>query len=1404
MPVKLGCLNCVLVSTIVAIGCAVSAQTYNVGTNPSGVPAGSQKSQNPELGWGSNIQNARLARAAQQALQQGDHALALDYAQRAAQAAPSDPQLWFLLGYAARLDGKLATSFDAYTRGLRLNPASLDGLSGLAQTESLMGRTDDAVRLLKQVVSADPKRSEDALLLGDLSMRSADYTGALDWLGKSERIHPGTRSELLMALCYQHLQQMNMADHYLQLAQSRDPGNPEVQRSMAGYFRAIGNYPAAVAALQSIRNPGSDVIAELAYTYQLDGKLDNSAALYTQVANSKPQDAALQLAAAQAEVAVGSIAKANVFLDRVAALAPDSYRLHALRGEIAQSQDREQDAIREYNAALTSLPANPAEGPLYSIQLHMDLMDMDRNTANDEAAHRQLEIAQAEIRAVSEQATNREPYLRLKARISMNEGDLDGALTDIHSALTIDAHDPDTLQLEGDILVHLNRTPEAIGVYRRILVRDPGNHSALIALGYASRALGQDQNAEKYFLHLAEVAPSLYIPYLALGDLYAAQHQFPKAQAAYSRAYILAPQKVLIIVGGIHAAIEAHDLALAGTWLSRVTSSMTKDPQLLREKERYLSFAGHYRQSEETGEQAIQYLPGDRDVVVYLGYDMLHLQQYDQLLALTRKYRDVFPKEPDIPLLEGYVHKHQDLSDLAQSDFTEALKRDPTVVTAYVNRGYMLNDLHQPQAAAKDFQAALQREPDNGEAHLGLAYASLDLHQAQAALRQAQLAEHALGASRDIHMIRATAYGQLDMLSKAADEYKNALKFTPKDGALHLGLGNTYFAERQYHDAIRELQIADREPPVNADVDALLARSYASLQDRARTLYYVGIAEERARAAARKTRRSQLELSEVFVSTGEAFSTLGDLRAAMERFRQALSISEDNRVSTRLAIAQAEARQGHDAKAERQIALALMEADAGETVPPTGRQLIAAADVFRTLHEYQLSQDYLQRAKAAGAPDVEVRIGLANNYMARGDTMRAKAELATIGTSAESSSNYQYLLAKANVFRQLHNSTEALTSFAQASNAEGEDQTAQQALLQAGADEGFRVATRLSLLGDFSVDPIYEDTTVYVLDSKLDALFPVPINDTSLLPPPRSSIQTQATGVFHLHLNHIPTPTGFFQIRNARGQISVPATNSIVNRNTTDYTMNLGVNPTVNLGRNVFTFNGGAQGTIRRDSESPLAMNQNLFQMFLYVSTSSFFNAVSASGFVIREAGPFTESNLHSLAWTEALDFRVGTPWGKSAMVVGWGVNDQKFSPVNFEDYYTSSYLGAEHQFSQRLNIRAVVEDIRAWRNVGAATGNAQNLRPAGAVDFNPATNWNIHLSSAYSSTRSFHVYDAVQNGFSVSYAKPIRHQFNDGSRKVLLEYPIRFSAGMQEEDFFNFKGGHTQQFRPYVQLTLF
>ncbi len=1399
-----------------------SAQTYQVGPDPgakpneqAGKPGQSAPAQpvEPQLGWGSNIGNARLARAAQLALQQGNHGLALDYARRATQGAPNDPQLWFLLGYAARLDGKYGPSADAYQHGLKLG-GSIDGLSGLAQTYMQMGRNEEAEKLLRQVIAASPNRRNDLAALGELYTRSGNYTGAIEWLGRAERIEPAAQTELLLAVNYQHTSQMDLASRYLQLAKSKAPGNPDILRSLSGFYRSTNDYPKAIDALLEIKNPKPDVLAELAFTYGLGGRPEDSARVYVQAANLLPKDLNLQLSAAQAQVSIGSIGQAKPFLDRAAKLDPHYYRLHAIRGEIAQIEDQVELAAQEYSTAVSNIPAAPPEGNLYAIQIHMTLEALYKALDEPALSDKELAIAQKQIAPLDEKGITRAPFLRLRALIKMNAGELDSALADMTESLALTPKDPNSLQLDGDLLVKMGRTDEAIVVFKKVLAIDPRSRFALTSLGYASRSAGDEKSAETYFKLLATDYPNSYVPFLALGDLYTAGKQYKIAQDNYAQAYKLAPKNSVIVAGGMNAAIEDHNLPLAGEWQKRVTDRMANVPQVLREEERYFSFMNDPKRSAEIGRQAIKLAPKDREIVIYLGYDLLHLEQYDELEALTDTYQDAFPKDADIPLLRGYVDKNNGDLEEAAASFTEALKRDPNVITAYTNRGFVYNDLGEPALAEKDFEESIRRDPKNAEAHMGLAFAELNLHHASAAIKETEVAESIAGDGELIHIIRATAYGRLGRLTKSADEYRAALKFDPNDGALYLGLGNVLFAQRRFNEAITELTAAQQHLPEDASIYALMARAHASLDQREETLKDVALAEQYAAklpVPAKNKVTDKVTLSDIYIATGEAFSTLGDQAAAMDRFGKALDAPNSNRVSVRLAIARLMAQQDRTEDAQRQVALAQMEVAAGDTQAISGPQFIEAANIFQQVHEYQLSETYLERAKAAGAPDASVRIAMANTYLAIGETRRAAAELAAVKQTDDGEVDYQYLLAEASLYRQEHRSTDALATFARAASDAGEDQTAQQSLLSAGADEGFRVTPKISLLSNVVVQPIFEDSTIYVLDSKLDSpAGPIPVAASTQLPLPRSSLETNWLTAFHLHLNHLPTNGGFFQIRNARGTISVPATNSIVHRNTTDYSLNFGLDPTVHIGNSVVTFNSGVQGTLRRDSLSPVQLNQNLFRGFTYFTTSSFYNVLSVNGYISGEFGPFTDSDIHEHAVSGAVNFRVGAPWSKTALITGWGSNKQVFnsnSLGNSQNFYTSAYIGLDHRFSEKLSAEVLLEDLRAWRVVPFSpihSAIAQAIRPAATVDYAPNKQWSFQASTTLENTRGFHVYDITQNGIAVSYVRPLERSFSDKSGEMKLRYPIKFTGGIREETFYNFTNGHGTQFQPYVSLTIF
>ena len=106
----------------------------------------------------------------------------------------------------------------------------------------------------------------------------------------------------------------------------------------------------------------------------------------------------------------------------------------------------------------------------------------------------------------------------------------------------------------------------------------------------------------------------------------------------------------------------------------------------------------------------------------------------------------------------------------------------------------------------------------------------------------------------------------------------------------------------------------------------------------------------------------------------------------------------------------------------------------------------------------------------------------------------------------------------------------------------------------------------MSFLSDFSVDPIFEDSTVYVLDSKLDATFPVPPRTPPCCLRRAPRWRPRGPPPIICTLAMCPRPAASSRCAMRRERYQCPAQIRSCNRNTTDYTSNFGVNPTVHLG----------------------------------------------------------------------------------------------------------------------------------------------------------------------------------------------------------------------------------------------
>jgi tetratricopeptide (TPR) repeat protein len=986
-------------------------------------------------------------------------------------------------------------------------------------------------------------------------------------------------------------------------------------------------------------------------------------------------------------------------------------------------------------------------------------------------------------------SSSRPEMLRLRAAIEAGSGNTAAANKDLEEALSLSPNNVNSLLNYASLEWKLEQKDAAQATFQKVLQLDPQNRTALSSLGYLARDGGDQKLAEDYFTRAIRAHPKDFAPHLALGDMYTAQRKFQSAQKNYELAYRYMPHSPLIIAGGANAALEAHDRELARHWLDRATGKMSDSPQVMRERERYLTLKGDYAASAKLGYTVLQKLPNDREGSVYLVYDLYYLGRSDEALTLIDKYEPILSDDKDFPLVAGNIHAHEGRKQEALKEYTHALELDPQMATGYVDRGFVLNDLREPAKAARDFQTAIKLQADYGEAHLGLAYSDLQLHRPRSALIQLSTTQKLMGKSHSWRLARAEAYRQEQDYAHAEPEYRLALEEVPNDLPTELAYADTLYRLRRYQRAIAVLDTAQKQSPADAAVYALRAQIHASEKQRDQALADIRLAEQYG--------DNQVE---ILMDTGEALLILGDEPAAMQRFARALDIPTGDRISVRLAIAQVFMRRGQYDEARRQIALGFAEARA-DSAPLEPEDIQEAAAIFLAMHDFDLAEMYFDKAKLAGASPRNVDIGLANTYLAEGETHKAADALASLGPVDDYREDYDYMMALANIHRQRLDTVQALSSFAQANTVASEEQerTAQTAEDEMALEEGRQITQNISFLPDAFGALALEDINVYTLDAETLRV----ADNPSLLPPPRHSYETLGESHYRIHVGKLPDITGFAGESLTVGRFLFPSENVVEDRNTYDTFFNGGMTPVLHFGTNSIAFNGGLQFTIRRDTTSPVYMSQNLFRQFLYLSTSPFFNWVQINGYAIREAGPFIDQDLHSRDASGDLEFTVGRPWGHNALLVGYSARDLLFRPLIEEYFNTSSYAGFQHKFGDRITAAILAEDLRSWQVQGTNYAIAEALVPGARFEFRASPRWDVQGNFLLSRGEGYHQYDNAQSEFTVSYTRPVHGTLKDGT-PAASNYPFRLSFGIQQQTFYNFAGTTRSVVLPVIHFTLF
>jgi tetratricopeptide (TPR) repeat protein len=592
---------------------------------------------------------------------------------------------------------------------------------------------------------------------------------------------------------------------------------------------------------------------------------------------------------------------------------------------------------------------------------------------------------------------------------------------------------------------------------------------------------------------------------------------------------------------------------------------------------------------------------------------------------------------------------------------------------------------------------------------------------------------------------------------------------------------------RRYPQSLEAIAVAEKLAPTEPEAYALAAQVHAKKGARPEMLHDIQLAEQ---YGGKKV--------DTLMATGDALLSTGDRDAAMQRFSRALDIPNGDRIGVRLAVAQVFVRQGHFDEARRQIALGFAEARV-DVSPVSPDDIAEAASIFLAMHDFNLAETYFDKARLVGANPRTVGLGLANTYLAEGETHKAEDALNTLGPADEYSDDYDYMMTAANLYRQRQDTVHALSAFAQASSvaAQQDQTTAQTAQYELASQEGRQITQNLSISPEASFAPALEDINVYTLDAKI-----LHVTNPLLLPPPRHSFQSLGASRYRLHLGSLPVISGFVGESMTTGRFLFPSANVIQDRHTYDTILNGGITPVFHFGSNSIALNGGLQFTIRRDTSAPTYMSQNLFRQFLSLSTSSFFNWVSINGYAVREAGPFTAQHLSSRDAFANLEFTVGRPWGRTSLITGYSVRDLLFHPLVQEYFNTTSYVGLQRKFRSRLTVALLAEDLRSWRVQGTQYAIAQAFLPGARFEFRASPSWNVQGSFVLSRGAGYHEYDNAQTQFLVSYTRPLHGASRDTAGEPA--HPFRLSFGFQQQTFYNFAGSSKTTLLPVVHFNLF
>jgi tetratricopeptide (TPR) repeat protein len=231
--------------------------------------------------------------------------------------------------------------------------------------------------------------------------------------------------------------------------------------------------------------------------------------------------------------------------------------------------------------------------------------------------------------------------------------------------------------------------------------------------------------------------------------------------------------------------------------------------------------AGDYATAERGFQSVLRQQPGNIAALSNLGVIYSRTSRADQAIAVYQRALKLSPDDKAILLNVGLVYLRQEAHSRALAYFARVVALDPQNLQARQLLAVCRVYTGQMAPAIQDLEALCAGAPrDEGILFL-LGFAYLKNHDTEKAKAIFQQMFEAAGAERAQFLLGKANY-EATLFPQAEERFLEVLKLDPKFLGVHLELGKVYISLRRTDDAVRELELALKENPGDADASYFL------------------------------------------------------------------------------------------------------------------------------------------------------------------------------------------------------------------------------------------------------------------------------------------------------------------------------------------------------------------------------------------------------------------------------------------------------------------------------------------------------------------------------------------------------------------------------------------------------